>query len=249
MYYKSTIVCGLRIPSRCGLALRPPPGGAGGRDRHPRVRGNALLPPKEYHDTCVGHVRVLRFVTKRRRAVSRARAFPRRGFPSRALRALLAFLLLHPSSPSSSSPHGDAADRTAVACTWRTEREQTRLVAELRRETAEPSRGDRGRERREAPRHPPVGAATSSPQVARNSRYAPIPNTDVLRSGTGTAGSKSASLRLCKPTSALFRPWNTPPVFAPAYVPARAPSRRTTPRACPSCTGAVDRSGQTRCHR
>ena len=43
-----------------------------------------------------------------------------------------------------------------------------------------------------------------------------MPSTDVLRSGTGTAGSKSASLRLCRPTSALFRPWNTPPVAAPS---------------------------------
>ena len=44
-----------------------------------------------------------------------------------------------------------------------------------------------------------------------------MPRTDVLRSGTGTAGSnRPRRLFLCEPTRALFRPWNTPPVAAPS---------------------------------
>merc|ERR1719218_193278 len=76
------------------------------------------------------------------------------------------------SSPSSSPssyrllrrrrPHGGGVHGQA-------EREKARLVTQLRvRETPEPGGGDRGRERREALRHPPVGTANELvPQVAR----------------------------------------------------------------------------------
>ena len=58
-------------------AVSPSDPGPAGPEGETAILGfeETRFPPKEYHDTCVGHVRVLRFVTKRRRAVSRARAF------------------------------------------------------------------------------------------------------------------------------------------------------------------------------
>merc|ERR1719454_781391 len=219
MYYKSMIVCGLRLCSRCFSRnhTRRPPGGAGGRDRHPRVRGNAL--PPERIPRHVRGTRARAFVSsKKRRAVGRARASHAIAVSFAAALFLLFFFFTFFVTVFFFDFFGAAADRTAVACTGR---------PSANRRVWSPSW--------ELARRPrPVAVIADASVVRRsvihrsappmswyrrlhdNPRYAPMPSTDVLRSGTGTAGSKSASLRLCRPTSALFRPWNTPPVAAPS---------------------------------